>query len=212
VEDHKRDVGDHLRLDVTVVTATGIEARAARRALPGVSVIEAGIALAKIGGQAQGDAGGATIISCGVAGGLREDLPTGTVVIPREVLRADGTTLRCDGELMQRLVHAAEAIGVTPVTQPMVTTAAIVAKEERAYWANRGYAAVDMEAGLLRAARVAAVRVILDTPLHELSKDWVRPATAALKPWNWPQLVWLLREGPRCASLSARVIARALAD
>jgi Phosphorylase superfamily len=208
VEDRERDLDDG-KLDLSIVTATSLEARAARKALPGVTIIEGGIALTKLAGalrRAQGD----IVISCGLAGGLRRDLPTGAVVIPRDVLRPDGTTLHCDESLVDRLVRGAEAIGVEPVTEAMVTTTAIVAKEERAYWANRGYAAVDMETGLLEAPRVAAVRVILDTPLYELSKDWVRPAVAALKPWNWSQLLWLIREGSRCASLSARVIAQAL--
>jgi nucleoside phosphorylase len=209
VEDHERDLGDDVGFDVTVVTATGIEAKAARRALPGVTVVEGGIALAKISAALQTQS--AAVISCGIAGGLHRDLPTGTVVIPREVLRPDGTTLHCDDELVERLIRGAGALGIEALTHPMVTTPAIVAKGEREYWSNRGYAAVDMETGLLRAQRVAAVRVILDTPQHELSKDWARPASAALKPWNWPQLVWLVREGPRCASLAARVIARALA-
>ena len=211
MEDRERDLDD-VKLDLTIVTATAFETKAARRALPGINVIEGGIALAKMtAARREAQGGSAAFVSCGLAGGLRPDLPTGAVVIPNDVLRPDGTTLHCDDELVARLIRAAEAIGVTPVTEPMVTTGAIVAKGERAQWASRGYAAVDMETGLLRAPRVAAVRVILDTPQRELSKDWARPAIAALKPWNWPQLFWLVREGPRCASLSAGVIARALA-
>jgi hypothetical protein len=215
VEDHERDLGDHIGFGVSIVSATAVEAKAARRALPGVAVIEGGIALAKIGPalQAQGDTkdASAAIISCGVAGGLRPDLPTGTVVIPRDVLRPDGTTLHCDEILVERLIRGARAIGIEPVSQPMATTLTLVTKEERTALAVRGYVAADMETGLLTASRVAAVRVVLDMPQRELSKDWAHPATAILRPWNWPQLFWLAREAPRCSKLAAQVIASALA-
>jgi hypothetical protein len=177
--------------------------------LPGVYVIEGGIALRKMRKTSDSHAG--TLLSCGVAGGLQPDLPTGTVVIPREILRPDGSVLRCDAELTGRLIDAARSIAVDPVTAPMVTTAGIVTRDERRQWANQGYAAADMETGLLNASRVAAVRVVLDTPSHELSKDWLSPSRAILKPWNWPQLVWLSRHAPRCCALAARVVAAALA-
>ncbi len=195
--------------DVTVVAATALEAKAVRRALPGVRVIEGGIALAKMTNPDFSHAD--VLISCGLAGGLQSDLPTGTVVIPREVLRPDGSVLQCDGKLTDRLVAAVRSIGVEPVIAPMVTTAKLVTKSERMQWAKRGYAAVDMETGLLNASRIAAVRVVLDTPSQELSQDWLSPMKAIVKPWNWPQLVWLSRHAPRCCALAARVVAAALA-
>ena len=72
-----------------------------------------------------------------------------------------------------------------------------------------GYAGVDMETGLLDAPRIAAVRVILDTPQHELSPDWLRPARALRNPRNWPQALWLARDAPRCARRAAEVVAAA---
>jgi Phosphorylase superfamily len=145
-------------------------------------------------------------ISCGLAGGLREDHPTGTVVIPREVRRPNGTTLRMDQQLTEALIAAARKLGLEPVTAPIVTAASVIVGAERSRWAEEGYAAADMETGLLT-GRVAAVRVILDTPLNELSADWLNPASAMLKPWNWPQAMWLGRHAPACARLAARVIA-----
>src|SRR6185312_8817335 len=94
----------------TVVTATSVEAKAARRAMPNGNVVEAGVALChgeRLGGQH-------TVVSCGLAGGLHDYHPTGTVVIPYEVLRPDGTTLRCDRELTETLVSAARARGLDP--------------------------------------------------------------------------------------------------
>jgi len=191
---------------VSVVAATAVEAKAARRELGNLRVFEAGVALAKMR-----DGFGDTIVSCGLAGGVRHEFHTGTVVVPREVLRPDGTTLTCDDELSAKLENAARELGFVTIADPIVTTDHVVTGDERARWAGLGYAGVDMETGLLRAPRIAAVRVILDTPLRELSEDWLNPVTAALKPWNWPELIWLAREGPRCARIAARVAARALA-
>jgi hypothetical protein len=152
---------------------------------------------------------GEALVFCGLAGGLHEHLPTGTVVIPNDVRRPDGSVMRCDDELSEALVAGARKLGLEPVVAAMLTSRSVVVGAERATWSREGFAAADMETGLLRAPRVAAVRVILDTPARELSSDWLNPALAFLKPWNWPQAAWLAREGPRCARLAARVIASA---
>jgi hypothetical protein len=191
---------------VAVVTATSLETKAARRAMPGGNVIEAGVALA----HAERLEGQNSVVSCGLAGGLHHHLPTGTVIIPFEVLRTDGSTLRCDPTLVDMLVRAARSYGAEPVTDPIVTTARIVNGEQRRAWSDRGYAAVDMETGLLRADRVAAVRVVLDTPLRELSEEWLHPARALLNPFLWPEAIWLARHGPRCATLAAEIVRDAL--
>ena len=156
------------------------------------------------------DGFGDAVISCGLAGGLHHHLPTGTVVIPRGVLRPDGTTLQCDAKMNEALIAAARSIGLEPVNDPMVTTISIVTGDERRAWSQRGYAGVDMETGLLRAPRVAAVRVLLDTPLRELSEEWLQPMRALLNPRLWPEALWLARHGPRCAEIAARVVKAAL--
>lgn len=193
-------------MDLAVVTATSVEAKAARRAMPNGNVIEAGVGLAHV----ERLKGQSAVISCGLAGGLHHHLPTGTVVIPYEVLRADGSTLECDRALVEMLVRAAREHGTEPVTDPIVTTARIVTGDQRRAWSDRGFAAVDMETGLLRAERVAAVRVVLDTPLRELSEQWLRPARALLNPFLWPEAIWLARHGPRCAKLAAEIVRDAL--
>lgn len=191
---------------VAVVTATSVEAKAARRAMPDGNVIEAGVALS----HAERVEGQSVVISCGLAGGLHRHLPTGTVVIPYEVLRTDGTTLQCDRELIELLIRASRSRGIEPVTDPIVTTTRIIAGDRRRTWSERGYAAVDMETGLLRAERVAAVRVVLDTPLRELSEEWLHPVRALLNPFLWPEAMWLARHGPRCATLAAEIVRDAL--
>lgn len=188
---------------IAIVTATALEAREARRALPGVAVYEAGVALAKWHDGPFGDA----VVSCGLAGALRHDLPSGSVLVPQEVGRPDGSRLRCDPELVAACVAGARRLGFEPVTAPLLTTQAIVRGDARTRAALLGYCAVDMETGLISDARVAAVRVVLDTPLRELRGDWLHPVRAALSPRNWPELLWLARDGPRFARRAAEVVA-----
>jgi purine-nucleoside phosphorylase len=185
-----------------------MEARAARRELPGIHVQEAGVALVKLRPDAELND---VVISCGVAGGLHHHLATGTVVIPMEVRRPDHSALTCDPELVEALGAAARRLGLEPVHEPLVTSATLIRGEARGHWSRNGYAAVDMETGLLDVPRLAAVRVVLDTPLREISDDWVRPALALARPRNWPEAAWLAREAPKCARLAARIIGAALA-
>jgi hypothetical protein len=187
-----------------LIAATSLEYRALRRALPDARIVRTGIALKKSCADL-----GEIVVSCGLAGGLRGDLPTGTVLIPREVRRPDGSMLRCDAELVEAFARGARQLGIDPVFDPLVTTGSIVRGAARAHWAAQGYAGVDMETGRIDAPRVAAVRVVLDTPQREISADWQAPLLAILKPWNWPQALWLAREAPRAAALAARVAAAA---
>jgi hypothetical protein len=76
--------------------------------------------------------------------------------------------------------------------------------------AERGCAAVDMETGRISAPRLAAVRVVLDTPEREISAVWDRPLRAALRPGVWREAMWLWREAPRCARRAAAVVAAGL--
>jgi hypothetical protein len=191
---------------ITVVAATGLEARAAKAAVGNrARVVQSGIALRGLRGDP-----GPIAISCGLAGGLRDDLPTGTVLIPREVRRPDGTMLTCDPELFASLVRAARAAGCEPVDAPLLTAARIVRGPERMRWAQQGYAGADMETGLLQAPRVACVRVILDTPVHEFSAAWENPAMVIFRPDAWFDIPFLARVAPRCAALAARIVADAL--
>jgi hypothetical protein len=186
---------------ITFVAATALEYNALRRVLPGARIVQAGIALADLR-EPLGD----TVVTCGLAGGLRADLPTGTLLIPREVRRPDGDTLRCDDELVEALTQGARSLGIEPVFDALLTSDSIVNGAAREMWAAQGYAGVDMETGRIAAPRVAAVRVVLDTPQRELSAEWRTPLRAMLKPRNWPQAAWLAREAPRAARRAALVL------
>ncbi|HUA08298.1 MAG TPA: hypothetical protein VMA98_03420 [Candidatus Acidoferrales bacterium] len=189
-----------------VVAATSLEARAVRRRAPRANVVEAGVSLARLNGTPLG----AVAISCGLAGGLRNDLPTGALVIPSVLATTAGDATACDPEWTERLREAARRLGYAFVDAPLLSSTQLVTGGDRPFWAERGYAGVDMESAFIRAPAIAAVRVILDTPQRELSADWLHPARAMLRPRNWGQMVWLAREGPRCADRAARVIAAAL--
>jgi hypothetical protein len=189
------------RPGVTLIAATSLECNALRRVLPEARVVQVGIALASLRTPL-----GETVVSCGLAGGLRADLPTGTLLIPREVRRPNGAVLRCDRELVEALTEGARSLGIEPVFDALLTADSIVNGAAREMWAAQGYAGVDMETGRIVAPRVAAVRVVLDTPHRELSAEWRTPLRAMLKPGNWPQAVWLARKAPRAARLAALVL------
>lgn len=191
-----------------VVTATGLEARAIRRRATGARVVEAGVGLAHLDGASFSG----VAISCGLAGGLRDDLPTGTILIPTVVATTGGRSIACNVTWTARLRAAAERLGYVYVDAPLLTSETLITGAARAPWASRGFAAVDMETAAIPADAIVAVRVILDTPARELSPDWLAPARAMLRPKNWGQALWLARAGPRCADVAARIVAAALTE
>jgi 4-hydroxy-3-methylbut-2-enyl diphosphate reductase len=191
-----------------VVAPTGLEARAARRAMPGVRVLRTGVSLSLLPHGAASLAG--TLVTCGVAGALVPGVPTGAVLVPLRVLRPDGRLLECDPGLVSALAAAARRLGHEPDLGTMATTRDLAVGAGRAALAARGCVGADMETGLLAAERVASIRVVLDTPERELHPSWGRPLTVLWHPAAWPQLPWLAAEGPRCARLAAEILAEAL--
>ncbi len=190
-------------LQLTVLTATALEERAVRAAAPTVNVVRTGVGLQTHRKRLR------VAISCGLAGGLRADLPTGTVLVPTSVGLEDGRSINCDPELQNALIAAARCIGAEAVTIPLLTAGSMVSGGDRRVWAARGYGGVDMETGLISAERLGCVRVVLDTPSREISPLWLQPLRAMLRPSVWRDLPFLMREGPRCASLAGRVVAAA---
>ena len=59
-------------------------------------------------------------------------------------------------------------------------------------------------------ARLAVVRVVLDTPERELSPKWERPWRAVLDPRLVREALWLLPHSRRFALRAAEVLADAL--
>ena len=191
---------------ITVVTATAVEYAAAKAVLPQtVRVIRAGISLRRSRVHINGSA-----ISCGLAGGVRDDVPTGAVLIPRIVRRSDGAAIQCDPALVEALIAASRTLGHEPMDAPLLTADALVHGPNRATYASAGISGVDMETGFIDAQRLACVRVVLDTPKREISPAWLHPASIVFHPGAWRDLPFLAREGPRCARRAASVIARAI--
>ncbi len=154
-------------------------------------------------------AGAQIVITCGLAGGLDRRLSTGTVLVPSRVRSPSGETVECDPGIVAALAAGARRLGHEPVFAPLLTSTTLVRGPARLRFAQQGYAGVDMETGLIRAPRIAAVRVVLDTPQRELSEEWLRPLRAMCRPANWREAWWLSREGPRCARLAARILGSA---
>ncbi|HVC05933.1 MAG TPA: hypothetical protein VND88_14755 [Candidatus Acidoferrales bacterium] len=180
---------------VQAVCAMSVEAWGVRRRARGIRVAEVGIG----GTAAPGDA--SIVISAGLCGGLLPDQVPGTVMIATSVSDETGTTHGCDPVVAARLERAALSLGFPVVTGSLISTSAMVTGSGRGDWAGRGHVAVDMEsaAAAATAPRFGTVRVILDTPRHELSPAWVRPGRAIRNPANWREAVWLAIHTPRYA-------------
>lgn len=197
--------------DVTVVTAMGVEARAVRRLLPQLRLVRAGIGLAALDPRMLTTP---VVLSVGLAGGLAAELAPGTVVVPTQVAREDGMLVPCDLAWSEALEAGSRRLGYPTTTAALLSADGMVTRDGRLMWSQRGFAAVDMETALLAAlvSRVAAVRVVLDTPSHEISAAWDHPARAVLDPRNWSDAAWLMRAGPRYSRRAALVVAAALAN
>lgn len=190
--------------NIEILAPTFLEYLAARVVLPRASVSWTGACLARW----RGARGGSLVIVCGLAGALAPGLAPGTVLVPEQVGLADGKIIPCDPELVQALKAAASAAGFQSETGPLLTSSSLIIGDERREWFQRGFVAADMETGLLAGQnlRVATVRVILDTPEHGISADWMQPARALLQPSLWRELFWLSRMAPRYALRAARVL------
>jgi Phosphorylase superfamily len=189
----------------------GVEARPLARHTPQLHLVRAGIGLATLDRRLLTTP---VVLSVGLAGGLTADLASGTVVIPAQVAREDGVLVECDPEWGAALVRASRRLGYPTSTASLLSADALITHAGRGLWAARGFAAVDMETAVLAGMvpRIAAVRVVLDTPTQEISSAWERPARAALDPRNWREGAWLARAAPRFARRAALVVAAALAD
>lgn len=187
-----------------VLAATRLEEQAAQRELRDldVRIVRSGVGH---GGRFDD-----TVISCGLAGGLRRDVPSGTILIPDEIARRTGERIACDTELSEKLRAAARAMGKEPLSAPLLTTTSLVRHGERRNFAAIGYAGADMESGGIQAPRLAAVRVVLDTPDRELSEAWLHPLSVVFRPDVWRELPWLALNAPRYARLAAKIVREAL--
>ncbi|HWE57511.1 MAG TPA: 4-hydroxy-3-methylbut-2-enyl diphosphate reductase [Acidimicrobiales bacterium] len=149
-----------------------LEARALRRTTSGAAVLRTGAGPVRAARAAGTVPFGKPTVVAGVAGGLTDDLPPGTVVVADRVLKEDGSTV---AELASASLLAAELrrAGLPAVVGGVVSTPGVVrGHQARARLAHLGALAVDTETAYMLAARpgspAAVVRVIVDTPEQEL--------------------------------------------
>lgn len=190
--------------NVEILAPTLLEYWAVRHTLPRIRASWTGVRLARWKGADPGSA----VVVCGLAGALAPGMPPGTVLIPELVGLVDGRSMRCDPELVQALVTAAQALQFRIETGPMLTAPSLIDGSNRHDWLQKGFVAADMETGLLaeRNLRVATIRVVLDSPEHGISPDWLRPTRALVQPRLWRELFWLSRVAPRYALRAAHVL------
>ena len=148
---------------LTLACATAPELKAAR---------QAGLETALIGLGAQNGVPAGRLVSFGLAGALRDDLPCGTVLDAVRVVDAEGETL-----------WSGEPLGVPDARQATILAAEEIVDdpgERRALHERTGADAADLESGALaRTGRLAGcVRVVSDTPARTLNGicDAVTPA------------------------------------
>jgi len=202
--DHQQTASLPAIHDVEILAPTLLEYWAMRWMLPYARVSFAGVRLA----HWRGARACSIVVVCGLAGALAPGLPPGTVLVPRWVGLADGGIMHCDTTVAQTLETAARMLHFRLHTGPLLTSQSLIVGDDRYRWHQQGFVAADMETGLLaqRNLRVAAVRVVLDSPEYGISPDWLQPARALLQPQLWRELFWLSHEAPRYALRAGQVL------
>jgi hypothetical protein len=178
---------------LTLACATSAEERAARRA---------GARAALVGLAAGNGVPDEPVVSFGLAGALRDDLPAGTVLDATRVIDASGAVL-WEGE---------------PLGVPGARSATILAAEEvvddpaerRRLHERTGADATDLESGpLARSGRLRGVlRAVSDTP--ERTLHGICAAVTPQGRYDWPGLVRAFARDPRGFARAAADAKRAL--
>ena len=137
---------------LTFACAMTVEERLARRLGAAVRV-----GLCAANGVPEG-----RLVSFGIAGALRDDLPVGTIIDATRVVDETGTTLWEGGPLGIAGARTGTILGAADVVD--------APEERRRLHAQTGADAVDMESGpLARSGRLAGcIRAISDTPTRRL--------------------------------------------
>ncbi|ANW17223.1 phosphorylase family protein [Streptomyces clavuligerus] len=171
-----------------LVCALGVERLALREARPPgpVTVLRTGMGPARAGravaaALADGPPRGTPVLVSGFCAGLVPGMRPGDVVVADAVGGGPfGAVVRCTATALLAAAVARAVPGHRVRTGPLLCSGHVVRGAERARLRTTGALAVDMEsAAVLRAALaagarpVAAVRVVVDAPGHEL----IRPGT-----------------------------------
>jgi nucleoside phosphorylase len=177
------------RDDLTYACAMSVEERTARRLGPTVRV---GL------GVANGVPDGDRLVSFGIAGALRGDLPVGTVIDATRVVDESGSVLWEGGPLGARPARTGTILGADRIVDDP--------SERARLHEQTGADAVDMEsATLARSGRLAGcVRAISDTPTSKLAG-----LAEAVTPNGDPDLLGFLRGFLRAPRETARALGNA---
>lgn len=155
--------------------------------------------------------GAVGLISWGLAGGLDPSIAPGTIVVPRRVLREQGTPYAVTPEWHERLAARARTLAMSDGDLLTVAAALHSREDKKAAHAAVGAVAVDMESAAIGAVALragvpfAVARVIVDGATDALPRDaeaWVDEQgaqrlapllRAVLTPAEWPVLATLGR-------------------
>jgi hypothetical protein len=169
---------------LVLACATEAELRLARRT--GARAVLVGLGAAN--GVPEGE-----LVSFGLAGALRDDLPVGTVLDATRVVDADG-----------RELWSGEGLGIgEPATVLAAETIVDDPAERRRLHERTGADAADLESGpLARSGRLrGVVRAVSDTPARPL--DGIIGAVTPAGRVSWPGLVRAFVRSPRSFVRSA---------
>ena len=229
------DAASSSTTSVAVIAALAIE-RAPLDALVASPQSSIRVYQCGVGGQRAYDAarsalasGASALISWGVAGGLVPGLAPGTIVLPEQVLTADGEAFVADSRWRVEICRALRPMLPVHDGNLFDTPTILRTCEAKAHAASiSGALAADMESAAVgRAARGAGkpfivLRVILDALGDTLPwgvEQWIdgagnrRPMAAlgsVLRPADWPDLIRLSRRygrARRTLTESAQVLA-----
>jgi 4-hydroxy-3-methylbut-2-en-1-yl diphosphate reductase len=160
-----------------VAAPLALEEALIRSAVRGVHVRKTGMGPDKslVAAQALAREPGDALIVLGFCGGLDAQSRPGEVIVADEVLAAadeghEPVRVACDGA--EQLAGTLAGAGMTVRVGPIVGVAKIATGERREQLRAGGALAVDMESAWLAAGAAgrpfAVVRVVLDSPSHEL--------------------------------------------
>ncbi len=162
---------------IVVAAPLALEEALVRSAVRGAAVRKTGMGPAKSLAAVRGlrEERADALIVLGFCGGLDERSRPGEVIVAEEVLSSDDeghVSARADCHGAERLHDALDAAGLAVRRGPIVAVGKIATGERREQLRAAGALAVDMESAWLAAAAddrpFAVVRVVLDSPSHEL--------------------------------------------
>ena len=162
--------------DLLVLAPLSVEALALRRG-HGLRVVRSGMGAERSARTARKLAAepARTIVVAGLGGALDAHLAPGDVVVADEVRAVDGFTVASCAD-PESLAAALSRQGLNVSVGRIVSADHIVRGDERRTLARTGAVAVDMEsswlAPLARGRRFSVVRVVVDTPSHELFRPF----------------------------------------